>query len=130
MYVCGITPYDVSHIGHARSALVFDVVARYLRHLGYRVAFVKNYTDVDDKIITRANQRHVPIAELTERYIKAYEADMARLGVESPTRAPRATQHIPEMVALIERLIGAGVAYVVDGDVYFGVLRFPTYGRL
>jgi cysteinyl-tRNA synthetase len=130
LYVCGITPYDVSHIGHARSALVFDVVARYLRHAGYRVTFVKNYTDVDDKIITRANQRHVPIAELTERYIRAYEADMARLGVEPPTRAPRATAHIPEMVALIERLIAAGVAYAVGGDVYFEVLRFPAYGRL
>ena len=76
MYVCGITPYDVSHIGHARSALVFDVVARYLTHAGYQVTFVKNYTDVDDKIIARANQLRVPIAELTERYIKAYEADM------------------------------------------------------
>jgi cysteinyl-tRNA synthetase len=130
LYVCGITPYDVSHIGHARSALVFDVVARYLDHAGYRVTFVKNYTDVDDKIIARANQLKVPIAELTERYIKAYEADMSRLGVLPPTLAPRATGHIPEMVALIERLVAAGVAYVVDGDVYFEVMRFPTYGRL
>ena len=85
MYVCGITPYDVSHIGHARSALVFDVVARYLEHAEYRVTFVKNYTDVDDKIIARANQLKVPIAELTERYIQAYEDDMARLGVRPPT---------------------------------------------
>jgi cysteinyl-tRNA synthetase len=130
MYVCGITPYDVSHIGHARSALVFDVVARYLRHRGYRVTFVKNYTDVDDKIIARANQLKVPIAELTERYIQAYESDMAKLGVLPPTEAPRATDHIAEMVALIERLVAAGVAYVVDGDVYFEVARFPTYGRL
>ena len=130
MYVCGITPYDVSHIGHARSALVFDVVTRYLRHAHYRVTVVKNYTDVDDKIITRANQLKVSIAELTERHIKAYEADMARLGVEPPTRAPRATGHIPEMIALIERLVEAGVAYVVDGDVYFEILRFPAYGRL
>ncbi len=130
MYVCGITPYDVSHIGHARSALVFDVVARYLGHAGYRVTFVKNYTDVDDKIIARANQLKVPIAELTERYIRAYEADMARLGVLAPTQAPRATQHIPEMVALIERLVASGMAYAIDGDVYFEVGRFPTYGRL
>ena len=130
MYVCGITPYDVSHIGHARSALVFDVVARYLRHRGLTVMFVKNYTDVDDKIIARANQLKVPIGELTERYIRAYESDMARLGVEGPTEAPRATAHIPEMVALIERLVTGGVAYVVDGDVYFEVMRFPTYGRL
>jgi cysteinyl-tRNA synthetase len=130
MYVCGITPYDVSHIGHARSALVFDVVARYLTHAGYQVTFVKNYTDVDDKIIARANQLKVPIAELTERYIKAYEADMTRLGVRPPTTAPRATAHIPEMVALIERLVAKGLAYVVGGDVYFEVGRFPTYGRL
>ena len=130
LYVCGITPYDVSHIGHARSALVFDVVARYLGHAGYRVTFVKNYTDVDDKIIARANQLKVPIAELTERYIQAYEADMARLGVRAPTQAPRATAYIPEMVALIERLVAGGMAYAVDGDVYFEVARFPTYGRL
>jgi cysteinyl-tRNA synthetase len=130
LYVCGITPYDISHIGHARSALVFDVIARYLEHAGYRVTFVKNYTDVDDKIIARATQLKVPIAELTERYIKAYEADMARLGVRPPTMAPRATAHIPEMVTLIERLVTAGAAYVVGGDVYFEVARFPTYGRL
>ena len=130
MYVCGVTPYDVSHIGHARSALVFDVVVRYLRYRGYRVTFVKNYTDVDDKIIARANQLGVAIDELTERYIKAYEDDMGRLGVMHPAKAPRATAHIPEMVALIERLVAAGVAYVVDGDVYFEIARFPTFGRL
>ena len=130
MYVCGVTPYDVSHIGHARSALVFDVVARYLAHERYRVTFVKNYTDVDDKIIARANQLKVPIAELTERYIKAYQDDMAKLGVMPPTKAPRATEHIPEMVELIVRLVSAGVAYVVDGDVYFEVARFTAYGRL
>jgi cysteinyl-tRNA synthetase len=130
LYVCGITPYDVSHIGHARSALVFDVVVRYLRFRGDRVTFVKNYTDVDDKIIMRANQLKVPIGELTARYIEAYEADMAKLGILAPDIAPRATGHIPEMVALIERLVAAGVAYVVDGDVYFEVMRFPTYGRL
>ena len=130
LYVCGITPYDVSHIGHARSALVFDVVVRYLQYARYRVMFVKNYTDVDDKIIARANQLKVPIGELTERYIRAYEGDMAKLGVLAPTAAPRATGHIPEMVALIERLVAAGVAYIVAGDVYFEVLRFPTYGYL
>ena len=94
------------------------------------MTFVKNYTDVDDKIIARANQLKVPIAELTEQYIKAYEDDMAKLGVMPPTKAPRATEHIPEMVELIERLVSAGSAYVVDGDVYFEVARFPAYGRL
>jgi cysteinyl-tRNA synthetase len=130
MYVCGVTPYDVSHIGHARSALVFDVIARYLRSRGYRVTFVKNYTDVDDKIIARANRLKISTEELADRYIKSYEDDIAKLGIEPPTRAPRATRHIPEMIALIERLIAAGVAYVVDGDVYFEVRRFPAYGRL
>jgi cysteinyl-tRNA synthetase len=130
MYVCGVTPYDVSHIGHARSALVFDVIARYLEHAGYRVRSVKNYTDVDDKIITRANQVHISIQDLADRYIESYENDMTKLGIEPPTWAPRATHHIAEMVALIERLIAAGFAYTADGDVYFEVLRFPTYGRL
>jgi cysteinyl-tRNA synthetase len=129
MYVCGVTPYDVSHIGHARSALVFDVVARYLRHRDYRVTFVRNYTDVDDKIIARASQLGIPIGELTERHIKGYQEEMARLGIEPPTVEPRATGHVPQMVALIERLVAAGIAYVVDGDVYFEVRRFPTYGR-
>jgi cysteinyl-tRNA synthetase len=130
LYVCGITPYDVSHIGHARSALVFDVIARYLRYRGYRVRLVKNYTDVDDKIIARASQLKTSTEELADRYIRSYEADMAKLGIEAPTLAPRATRHVPEMVALIERLIAVGVAYVVDGDVYFEVRRFPAYGRL
>ncbi len=130
MYVCGVTPYDVSHIGHALSALVFDVIARYLRYRGYRVTVVKNYTDVDDKIIARANQRGVPTRELAERYIDSYRRDMAALAVEPPTQEPRATEHVAEMLALIDRLRAAGVAYVVDGDVYFEVRRFSPYGRL
>jgi cysteinyl-tRNA synthetase len=106
------------------------VIARYLGYREYRVTFVKNYTDVDDKIIARANQLGIPTEELAERYIKAYQDDMARLGVAPPTHEPRATQRIPEMLDLIRRLIAAGVAYVVDGDVYFEVRRFPAYGRL
>ncbi len=95
------------------------------------MTFVRNYTDVDDKIIARAHQLGIPeIGELTERYIKAYQDDMATLGIEPPTAEPRATGHIPQMIALIERLLAADVAYVVDGDVYFEVARFPTYGRL
>jgi cysteinyl-tRNA synthetase len=129
-YVCGVTPYDVSHIGHARSALVFDVIVRYLRYRGYRVTLVKNYTDVDDKIIARANRLGVSTEVLADRYIRSYEADMAKLGILPPTEAPRATGHIPEMLALIGRLVAKGMAYVVDGDVYFEVARFPAYGRL
>jgi cysteinyl-tRNA synthetase len=137
MYVCGVTPYDVSHLGHARSAIVFDVVARYLRYRGHRVTVVKNYTDVDDKIIARAAQLGVTTEALTERYIAAYERDMRALGVLPPDVAPRATAHIApaagkpfRMISLIERLLAAGAAYVVDGDVYFEVRRFPAYGRL
>ena len=130
IYVCGVTVYDLSHIGHARSAIVFDVVNRYLRFKGLRVTFVKNFTDVDDKIIKRANDEGLPATGVSERYIAEYRADMASIGVLPPDVEPKATEHIPEMVALVERLIVNGVAYVVDGDVYFEVRRFPAYGAL
>jgi len=130
MYVCGVTVYDVAHVGHARSALVFDVLRRYLAFRGYRVRFIKNFTDVDDKMIARATQADVSVSELAERYIATYRRDMAGLGVAPPDVEPRATEHIPQMVALIERLLAAGVAYVLEGDVYFEVRRFPRYGRL
>ena len=130
IYVCGVTVYDLSHIGHARSGIVFDVVSRYLRFKGLRVTFVKNFTDVDDKIIKRANDEGVPASAVSERFVAEYQADMASIGVLPPDIEPKATQHIPEMVVLIERLIKNGVAYVVDGDVYFEVRRFPAYGAL
>ena len=130
MYVCGVTVYDFSHIGHARSALVFDVLRRYLRFKGYRVTFVRNYTDVDDRIIRRANEAGVSPSEISERYIAAERADMAALGILPPDVDPKATEHIPEMIALIERLIARGIAYEVDGDVYFEIRRFPPYGKL
>jgi cysteinyl-tRNA synthetase len=130
MYVCGVTVYDLSHIGHARSAMVFDVVRRYLIYKGFRVTFVKNYTDVDDRIIRRANEMAVDARVVSERYIAAYDADMDALGVLRPDVAPKATEHIPQMVGLIERLVAASTAYVVDGDVYFEIRRFPSYGRL
>ncbi len=130
MYVCGVTPYDYSHIGHARSAIVFDVIRRYLEYKGFRVKMVRNYTDVDDKIIRRANEEGVASAEVAKRYIEAEGRDMEALGVLPPDAAPMATGHITEMVALIERLVAKSVAYVVDGDVYFEIRRFPSYGRL
>jgi cysteinyl-tRNA synthetase len=130
MYVCGVTVYDSSHIGHARSALAFDVLRRYLRFKGYRVTFVRNYTDVDDRIIRRANEAGVSAAEISERFIAAEREDMASLGILPPDVDPKATDHIPEMVALIERLIARGIAYEVDGDVYFEIRRFPPYGKL
>jgi cysteinyl-tRNA synthetase len=130
MYVCGVTVYDLSHIGHARSAIVFDVIRRYLVFRGYRVTFVKNFTDVDDKIIRRAQQEGVPSREISERYIGEFARDMAAVGVLPPDIEPKATEHVPQMIALIERLVAKGVAYVVDGDVYFQIARFPEYGKL
>ncbi len=131
MYVCGVTVYDRAHVGHARSAIVFDVIRRFLAFLGYRVRFVKNYTDVDDKIIRRAREEGVPPTVISERYIEAYREDMAALDVLPPDVEPKATEHVPEMIALIERLVAGGFAYVVGGgDVYFEVARFPAYGRL
>ncbi|MBI2468660.1 MAG: cysteine--tRNA ligase [Candidatus Rokubacteria bacterium] len=130
MYVCGVTVYGLAHMGHARSALVFDVIRRYLTFRGYRVRFVKNFTDVDDRIIARAAQTGETALEVADRYIAAERRDMAGLGIIPPDVEPRATEHIPQMIALIERLLAAGVAYVLDGDVYFEVRRFPGYGRL
>jgi cysteinyl-tRNA synthetase len=130
LYVCGVTVYDLAHVGHARSALVFDVIRRHLAYRGYRVRMIKNFTDVDDRIIARAAQTGESAAELAERYVEAYRRDMVALGVDPPDVEPKATEHVPQMVALIERLVAAGVAYVVDGDVNFEVRRFPGYGTL
>ena len=130
IYVCGITAYDVCHIGHARAAVVFDVVVRYLRSKGYKVTYVKNFTDIDDKIIDRANREGVGIKEISERYIKAHDEDMAALGVVTPTVTPKATEHMEEMIALIKRLEDKGYAYCVDGDVYFSISNYKQYGGL
>ncbi len=130
MYVCGVTVYDYCHIGHARSALVFDVLRRYLEYSGFVVEFAKNFTDVDDKIIKRANEQGVTCEHVTTTYIKAYYDDMKRLGVRRATLEPRATEHIADIVALVGALIAKGMAYRVEGDVYFQVDRYPVYGRL
>ncbi|HSB40965.1 MAG TPA: cysteine--tRNA ligase [Methylomirabilota bacterium] len=130
IYVCGVTVYDLSHVGHARSALAFDMIRRYLTFRGYRVKFVRNFTDVDDKIIQRAQREGVTAQEVSERYVAAEREDMAALGVRAPDVYSKATDHIPQMIGLIERLVGKGLAYPVDGDVYFEVRRFPAYGRL
>jgi cysteinyl-tRNA synthetase len=130
IYACGITVYDVCHVGHARSAVVFDTITRYFRYRGYDVTFVKNYTDVDDKIIQKSNAAGVGIADISERYIREHDDDMDRLGVARPTYTPRATEHIRGMISLIQRLLSRGLAYEVDGDVYYAVGRFPGYGKL
>ncbi|MBI5015977.1 MAG: cysteine--tRNA ligase [Deltaproteobacteria bacterium] len=130
MYVCGVTVYDLCHIGHARSAVVFDVIARYLRYSSYDVTYVRNFTDIDDKIIRRANEEGVPAREIAERYIAAFYEDMDALGVERPTLEPRATDHVEDMIAHVEKLVRRGRAYPVEGDVYFAVGAYPPYGKL
>ena len=130
MYVCGVTVYDYCHIGHARSALVFDVLRRYLEYSGYAVTFVKNFTDVDDKIIKRANEQGVSYGALATKYIQAYQEDMGKVGIRGATEEPRATEHMSAIVQLTEQLVNKGLAYVVDGDVYFEVSKYPEYGRL
>ncbi|MDH3393782.1 MAG: cysteine--tRNA ligase, partial [Desulfobulbaceae bacterium] len=130
LYVCGITAYDYCHIGHARSALVFDMIVRYLRHRGFDVTFVRNFTDIDDKIIKRAQEQDTTPEELAERFIGKFHEDMARLGVAAADHEPRATEHIPAIINIIEELIAKGLAYQSGSDVYFAVDKFPDYGAL
>jgi cysteinyl-tRNA synthetase len=130
MYVCGVTVYDDSHLGHGRSAVVFDVIRRYLVHRNFDVTFAKNFTDIDDKIINRAQQQGVPWAALTARYVEAYYRDMDRLLVRPATIEPRATDHVGDIITLIQTLLDKEVAYRVGADVYFQVDRFPRYGQL
>jgi cysteinyl-tRNA synthetase len=130
VYVCGVTVYDYCHIGHARSALVFDVIRRYLEFSGYQVEFVKNFTDVDDKIIKRANEQGVTCDTITAKYIQAYYEDMGRLGIRQASIEPKATEHMIDIIRLTETLVKKGLAYQVDGDVYFEVAKYSAYGRL
>jgi cysteinyl-tRNA synthetase len=131
MYVCGITVYDLCHVGHARFLLVFDMVYRWLRTLGYRVTYVRNITDIDDKIIKRALERGIPIRQLTDEMTTAMHADFAQLGVEAPTHEPRATAFVPQMLAMIGALENKGLAYrSTNGDVNYAVRKFAGYGRL
>ena len=130
MYVCGMTVYDHCHVGHARALLTFDVIYRYLRFLGYRVKFARNFTDVDDKIIKRANEDKTTAKAIAERYIDEFERDSKALGLLSPTWEPKATEHIAEIIALIRRLEEKGLAYHVEGNVFFSVTGFSEYGKL
>ncbi|NJC89065.1 MAG: cysteine--tRNA ligase [Desulfuromonas sp.] len=130
MYVCGVTVYDYCHLGHARANIVFDVVFRYLQYAGYRVTYVRNYTDVDDKIINRANERGISSQELAETFIRAFDEDMAALGLATPTHQPKATEFIPQIIALVEKLIARGLAYESAGDVYYSVDKFAGYLKL
>lgn len=130
MYVCGPTVYDSSHIGHARSIIVFDVIYRYLKFSGYKVTYVRNFTDIDDKIINRAAELGMTPKDLAEKYIREFHADMDALNVLRPTREPRATEHIVDIISLIKTLVEKGIAYEAGGDVFFAVDRFAGYGKL
>jgi len=131
MYVCGLTVYDFMHIGHARMMIVFDVVNRYLRHRGLRVTYVRNITDIDDKIIRRAAENGEPIGALTERFIAAMHQDCDELGVARPDYEPRATEYVPAIIAMVEQLVARDYAYVApNGDVMYAVAKFDGYGRL
>ncbi|MEH8107767.1 cysteine--tRNA ligase [Gallibacterium anatis] len=131
MYVCGVTVYDLCHIGHGRTFVSFDVIARYLRYLGYHLTYVRNITDVDDKIIKRALENHETCEHLVDRMVAEMYKDFDALNIQRPDFEPRATHHIPEIIALVQRLIDNGHAYVAqNGDVMFDVDSFPEYGKL
>jgi len=131
LYVCGMTVYDFCHVGHARVMVVFDVVTRYLKASGYEVNYIRNITDIDDKIIARANEKNETIQELTERFISEMHKDADALGAERPDAEPKATESISEMLVMIETLISKGLAYTAgNGDVYYDVSEFPNYGKL
>src|SRR5689334_15412120 len=130
-YACGPTVYDHAHVGHARSYTIWDVVVRHLRARGYEVKYVRNFTDVDDKIIKRANERGEDPVSLADRFARSFEEDMAALGNGPPDASPRVSGHLPEIVAMVEELVRRGFAYAAaNGDVYYRVRRFPEYGRL
>lgn len=130
MYVCGVTVYDDCHLGHARSALTFDMIRRYFEFAGYKVKYVRNFTDIDDKILNRAKQEEVLWHEISERYIQNFYRDMGALGITKPSAEPRATEHMQDILHMVEGLIHKGVAYQLEGDVYYSVKKFAPYGQL
>ncbi len=130
MYVCGVTPYDNSHLGHAMSYIYFDVIRRYLKYRGYKVKYVQNVTDIDDKIINRANQMGIPANDLAEKFTQSFFEDMTALNVLPADVYPRATQEIPKIIEVIQGLVDKGYAYPSQGSVYFRVRKLNDYGKL
>ncbi|MER3445980.1 MAG: cysteine--tRNA ligase [Candidatus Dadabacteria bacterium] len=130
MYVCGPTVYSSAHIGHARAAITFDVIQRFLKRIGYKVEYARNFTDIDDKIINKSRETGIPPAEVARIYTEEYKADMASLGVEPPTYEPKVTDHISDIIELIKTIIDKGYAYQSDGDVFFSIKKFQGYGKL
>ncbi|MCX5703878.1 MAG: class I tRNA ligase family protein, partial [Candidatus Omnitrophica bacterium] len=130
IYTCGVTVYDESHIGHARSLYIFDVIRKYLEYRKFKVRFARNITDIDDKIINRAKELKVDWKDLVKKYIERYYEDLAALGIKKASFEPRATENIPDMIRYIKGLIDKGYAYVTDTGVYFNVRKFKEYGKL
>ena len=130
IYVCGVTPYSHTHLGHARPNVIWDVIKKFLRSQGYETFHVQNFTDVDDKIIARANEEGIPALELSRRFIQEYLDSMDALGVERADLYPKVSEHISDIIAMVEQLIANGHAYEVDGNVFFSVSSFPEYGKL
>ncbi|MCK4718786.1 MAG: class I tRNA ligase family protein, partial [Thermoplasmata archaeon] len=130
MFVCGPTVYDHSHIGHARTYVAFDVIAKYLAYKGYSVFYVMNITDIDDKMIQRSNDIGIPVEDISKMYLRSFLDDMEALGVDAVNLYGKATEHIPEIIWQIETLIEKGVAYESNGSVYFEVKKFPGFGKL
>ena len=130
MYNCGPTVYDYFHVGNARNFIIFDVIRRYFKHKGYEVKFIQNITDIDDKIINRANKEKVSSESIADKYTDAFFKDLEILGIAKPDISPKATEHVPDIISLIKRLMDAGFAYQIDGDVFFEVGKFSDYGKL
>ena len=130
IYACGPTVYNYFHIGNARPFIIFDVLRRYLEYRGYEVTFVQNFTDIDDKMIRKANEEGVTVKEIADRYIQEYFVDAKALGIRPATVHPRATEHMPQIIAMIQKLMDNGLAYESKGDVYFRVRAFPAYWKI
>jgi cysteinyl-tRNA synthetase len=130
MYVCGITPYNSSHIGHARCYVVFDIVRRYLEFLGYSVNYIQNFTDVDDKIIKKSLEENINFKDIANRYIAEFFEDMDKLNIKRASKNPRVSENIDKIINFIEILVKRGIAYPKNGDVYFKVKKFKNYGKL
>ena len=130
MYLCGPTVYDTAHLGHGRSAVSFDIIRKYFIYRGYKMTFVSNYTDIDDKMINRANEEGITVAELASKIIPEYELDYGSLGIMPADIQPKATEHIDTMIDIVKKLEDAGCTYVLDDGVYFDINKFPSYGKL
>ena len=130
IYLCGVTVYDESHIGHARTIIVFDVLRKYLENKNIQVELIQNFTDVDDKIINKAKEENVSAQEISNRYIENYFRDFDKLNIKHATNYPKATEHIEDIIQFIKKLIDKEIAYVSDNGVYFSVSKFPEYGKL